>query len=210
MRGLFPYIYEYISLLFENAEIKRLTKKIILFGSVARGDFDTESDIDIFLEVHPSVAKKIEEQVRKTEKRFSVISEKRWVPQGIRNPIKTIVGNLQESRWRELRSDIASSGITLYGKFESLPKNIKHHALFSYSLSKLPQRRKMKLLRTVFGYSVKKKTKLYKQTGMLEEIGGEKLGPNSILVPLEKSREMQKLFNSFKVTPKIHEVWIKS
>lgn len=210
MKNVFPYIYDYISLLFDDSEIKRLTKKIILFGSVARGEFDSKSDIDIFLEVSPNLVEKIQDLVRITEKRFSLISEKKWVSLGIKNPIKTIVGNLEEPRWKELRSEIISSGITLYGKFESLPENLSHYSLFSYSLSKLPQKRKMKFLRMLFGYTIKKKAKQYKQTGILEEMGGKKLGPNSILIPLEKSREIQKFFNKFRITPEIREVWIKS
>lgn len=207
--SIFPYIYEYVSVLFEDSEIKRLTKRIILFGSVARGEFDSKSDIDIFLEVSPNLAERAEGLVRKSEKRFSIIAGKRGFL-GIKNPIKTIVGNLGEPRWKELKSEMISYGITLYGKFESMPENLSHHSLFSYSLSKIPQKEKMKFLRMLFGYTIKKGGKEYRQTGLLEEIGGEKLSPNSILVPTEKSREIQKTLNSFRVTPEIREVWIKS
>ncbi|MBU0898403.1 MAG: nucleotidyltransferase domain-containing protein [Nanoarchaeota archaeon] len=210
MKNLFPYIYDYISVLFENIEIKRSVKKVILFGSVARGEFDKESDIDVFLEVSSSLVEKTENLVRKSEKRFSLISEKKWIPLRIKNPIKTIVGDLEEPRWKELKLEIISYGITLYGKFESLPEKLSHHALFTYSLSGLPQKRKMKFLRTFFGYRIKKKTKLYEQIGIVEEIGGKKLGSNSILIPLEKSRDVQKFFNNFKITPEIREIWMKS
>jgi hypothetical protein len=43
----------------------------------------------------------------------------------------------------------------------------------------------------------------------VKEIGGKKIGRNSILIPVEKSRDAQKFFTLFKVTPEIMEVWLK-
>lgn len=210
MKNVLPYVYDYISLLFEDNEARKLVRKIILFGSVARGEFDEKSDIDIFIEVSPGMAERAGDLTRKAEKRFSVVSGKKWLPMGIKNPIRAIAGSLEDPAWEELRSEMISSGITLYGKFEAMPPKMGHYSLFSYSLSGLQQKKKMKLLRGLFGYSMKKKEKTYRQTGMLGEIGGRKLGLNSALVPLEKSRDVQKFFSSFGITPEIREVWIKS
>jgi hypothetical protein len=44
---------------------------------------------------------------------------------------------------------------------------------------------------------------------MLKQINGNKIGSNVILVPVEHSRKMQKLFNEFRITPEIREIWIR-
>ncbi len=51
MKNLFPYIYDFLSLLSEDDKLKSKIKRIILFGSVARGEADEESDIDIFIDL---------------------------------------------------------------------------------------------------------------------------------------------------------------
>lgn len=208
--NVLPYIYDYISILFEDENMRKSVRRIILFGSVARGEFDEESDIDIFIEIPSGVkTKRFENLVKNSEKRFYSMSGKKWELMGMELPISSLVGNLEDPGWRELKTEIISTGITLYGKFESLPKNLKHYALFSYNMSDIPQNRKMKFLRALFGYATKKEKTEYKQSGILEEIGGKKLGPNTILIPIEKSRNVQKIFNSFGITPEIREVWIR-
>ncbi len=207
---IFPYIYDFVSILFENKQAMKPVKKVILFGSVTTGDYDEESDIDLFIEVpSKNEIEKIETLVKKTEKRFHSISERKWELTRNSLPLSIIVGNLDDSKWKELKSELISTGMILYGKFESLPKNLKHHTLVNYSLSKLPQDKKMKFIRTLFGYKTKKNGKEYPQEGMLEKTGGGKIGPNTILIPVEKSRDIQKFFSSFSITPEMREIWMK-
>ena len=49
---VFSYVYDFISQILEKKEIFESIKRIILFGSIARGDFDKDSDIDIFIELY--------------------------------------------------------------------------------------------------------------------------------------------------------------
>ena len=210
MKKLLPYIYDYISILFEENEIKSRINRIILFGSVARGDFGPESDVDIFIETPKKSSDFVEKLVRKAEKRFWSVSENKWRKLGINNPVKSIIGDLDRPEWKELKLEIISYGLVLYGKFESLPENMKHYSLFTYSLSGIQAKEKMKLLRTLFGYTIKKDKKEYRQAGLVEKIGGRKFACNSVLVSTEKSKEVHDIFTGLGVTPEIDEVWMKS
>jgi predicted nucleotidyltransferase len=205
-----PYIYDFLSILYENEKIKDYISRIILFGSVAIGEADEESDIDLFIDVRAEAfVKEVELIIKETEKRFYLISEKKWSLLGIKTPIKCIVGILEGDRWKDLRSEIIASGIMLYGKFEEKEGRLKHFSLINYSLSGLKQQRKMSLLRSLFGYSTKKAKKLYKKAGLLQETGGVKLTANTVLVPVENSRKIQKLLNSYGITPEIREIWTR-
>ncbi len=147
--------------------------------------------------------------MKDAEKRFYLISEKKWSLLGITQPIKCIVGMLGDERWKSLRSEIISGGYTLFGKFEEKDKEWTHYAVINYSLAALGQAKKMKLSRKLFGYALKKKRKKYVQHGVIEESGGVKLGSNVLLIPVEKSRDIAKLLNSFGVTAQIREARIK-
>jgi len=207
--NIFPYLFDYISILFESKEAKNQIRGIILFGSAAAGEHDKDSDIDLFIDVPKGRAKTAEKTVREAEKRFHAASAGGWSLRGITLPIKTIVGDLNDSRWKDLKSEMLGTGITLYRKFEELPEKLRHLSLFTYSLNSLAQKEKMRLLRKLFGYKSSKEGKEYIQEGVVAGIGGKKLSSNSLLIPVEKSREIQKLFTSFSVTPEIREVWLR-
>lgn len=206
MKNLFPYIYDFISVILENQSCRSYIKSIILFGSVSRGEHDETSDIDIFINTEEVNIGKLEALVKDSEKRFGLSIEKRWSVMGIDTPIRCIVGDIETYTWKALKTEIISSGMVLYGKYESVKDDVTHYSMFSYTLANLSQKNKMKLIRRLFGYRIKKGRKTYQQTGRIKEIGGKKL-ENCLLVPVEKSSDVQKLLNSFKITPEIREVW---
>lgn len=210
MKNCFPYIYDFLEIAFDSPEIKKSIRSIILFGSVATGDYDKESDIDIFVDVASEDAVgMVEAAFKEAEKRFYAVVEKRWSLLGMEMPIKYIVGLLDSYMWEEIKSEVISTGITLYGKYAGVKGGLKHFSLFSYDMSKLDNRKKASFIRNFFGYAQKRGKKVYKKTGYLQEIGGSKLGKNCVLIPIEKSRDVQKFFTSVKLTPEIREIWIK-
>ena len=208
--NLFPYIYDFLSLLFEDSRIKNMIRRVILFGSAARDEADKESDIDLFIDLwSKDSTKEVESYLKEVNKRFYLISKKKWELMGIKQPIKCVVGLLGDNRWKELRFEILSYSLILFGKYEELEENLKHTVIFSYSLSNLSQKRKMGFLRNLFGYKTVKGTKRYKHSGILQQVGGEKLGANVILIPIEKSKTIKDFLNSFGITPEIREVRIR-
>lgn len=206
---LIPYVYDFVSLMFDSPDVRNYVKSIILFGSAAAtGETDRQSDIDLFINTPESSVEKVEAVVRDAEKRFSLSVEKKWSLLGIDLPIKYIVADLDNYRWKEVKSEIISTGVVIYGKYEGIKEGLSHYALFNYSISGLEQKKKMEFIRAFFGYTVGRKGKKHEKKGLIAEIGGIKLN-NSVLVPVEKSRDIQKKMALLKVTPEIREVWIK-
>lgn len=208
---ILAYIYDFVSFLFEK-DLKKEIKNIIVYGSVASGEFDEQSDIDIFIDIwdksyRPVIEKKVKEQLNK----FEELAARIWHPRGINNRFSIIVDSLDSPKWEALKHDIISNGLLVYGKFELLPEKMQHKILLTFSLNKLPQSKKMKFIRELYGYELKKEDKKrnYKKQGILEKFGGVKLSQNSILIPIEKIKEFRKLFSEFKITPKVEEVWIR-
>ena len=83
--------------------------RILLFGSVARGDFDDESDIDLFIDadLNPKEVQPILGLYELSEE------NKKYKLEGIKNKISLKIGKLDE--WK-LKRSIISNGILLYGK----------------------------------------------------------------------------------------------
>ena len=210
MSEIYSYIYDFLSILHENSSFNKHVKGIILFGSVARGDFTKKSDIDLFFNIkNKEDQQKLENLISDSLRSFEVKAEKTWRLKNIYFPIKFIVGDLNSDEWKSLREDIVSNGMMLFGKFEALPDNLDHYALFHFSLRNISRKEIMRFLRYMFGYKNIKGKKEYSHQGLIEKVGGKKLGPNIVLVPLEESYNLKKVFRRFNIKSEITEVWIK-
>ncbi|MCK4429018.1 MAG: nucleotidyltransferase domain-containing protein [Candidatus Aenigmarchaeota archaeon] len=207
-KEILSYTYNFISLLMDKIENE--LDSIILFGSVARGDFDEKSDIDLFINVRPKVnTKKMQKIVNSALNEFEDIVLHRWSLRGINLPIKCIIGSLNSDRWSALRREIISSGITVFGRYKELPGNLKQSIIFSFQVSSLEPKDKVKVIRLLYGYKSKKKQKEYKHRGILEEVDGFKLNRGAIAAPLESYQKIYDFFRKNKVKFKVREVWME-
>jgi len=205
---IFAYAYDFLSILFEKENLYRKIEKIILFGSIARGDFDKESDIDVFIELKDLKEKKeVEEIVNKTINIFEIKAEKTWYVRKIKLPIKPLVGKLEEQKWADLRYEIISMGVLLFGKYEQTPENLRQHILISYSLNRIKQSRKMQFLRKICGYETKRGKKVYEEKGVLAELNGEKIAANQIIIKAENAKDILDIIKKFKIPYTIKEIW---
>lgn len=207
---LISYIYDFLSLVFEDVNLKNIIHNVILFGSVARNEFDKYSDIDLFFDVKDiSKEKEIESSLKTSLKSFETISLKKWRLKNVNYPINFIVGNLDNEKWSSLKADIISNGILLYGKYEKLPETIKHYALIYFSTKKMKKKDLMKLHRLLFGYKNIKNKKKYIHKGYIEKRSITKLNSNVLLCPLIELTELKKIFSKFKITINIIEIWTR-
>jgi predicted nucleotidyltransferase len=205
---LLAYISDFLSLLYFKEGFLDKTRYIILFGSVARGDFDKESDIDLFVDVKGKEdIKKLQGIVDSSLNEFELKAKDIWHIRNIKNPIKCIVGSLKDKRWALLKKEMGSYGILLYGAFKSEAEGLNSYSLFEYSLKSFNQRKRVAFQRELIGYKSKKKGKVYEHKGLIQKINGIKLENNNIIAATRDALELQKFFTKRKVTPLIRELW---
>lgn len=174
-------------------------KEIILFGSAARGEAGKESDIDLFFNVdrdEEKIGKIIKDELRKFYK--SRIGEV-WLLKGVENPISVHVGKLEE--WK-LKRSIISEGISLYGRYKEIPRDMKGYVFFQIEPIKDIAKRN-KVIRGLFG----RKEKSYFTKGILESITGKKLSSSSLIVPKEYADKLIDFFGKEKVRYRFFEFW---
>ena len=211
MSNVLSYVYDFISMVWDDESLKDDIKSVILFGSIAKGAYDKKSDIDLFFDIKNRVnVKDFEKKLKLILKSFEIKAENTWNLKGIKFPINFIVGSLEDETWKNLREEIISSGIMLYGAFKEIPDNLKHYFLFYYSLQNLDRKDKMKFIRKFFGYNLRKNKKEYTQKGLLEQIGGTKLGSNVILASSEYILDIKNILNKFRIKYKIKEIWVRN
>lgn len=197
-KKLLSYAVDFASFLLERIDKDKI-EKIIIFGSVAREEADSDSDIDLFVEVinHAKIEKSIKEI--KTEFFDSIKFKNYWSLKDIKNDIKITAGKIDE--WEDIKNSIISNGILLYGKYESTPKNAIHKTIFSWENIK-PESKRVLLFKRLFGYKAEKK----EYGGIIKQYEGEKLGKGSIMVPTKYSNVFMKLFKEMKITVNIRKI----
>ncbi len=200
------YLYDFIRFLM--AHLKKAPPEIILFGSMARGDFHKESDIDLFINVkNKSEQKEVEQIVKNARLEFETAASDSWSLKGINLPIKVIVGNLNSSRWSALKREIISTGRVIYGKYRELPAKLNHYYLLSFDLKNLQPKNKVKFIRKMYGYESRKEHKNYHCAGILQD-KGVRINQNTLLIPTEHHDLFLGLFKQFKIKYRIREAWM--
>lgn len=192
---LISQAYGFMSYLFREPKIK--VKGIFLFGSVARGDFDEKSDIDIFVDVEKKGEKEMERKAKRALERFYMIEGEKWRLKGSRNKISLKIGALEE--W-ELKDSVEKEGIILYGRAGS-PK-LKKYLLFTLEPITLIKKR-MKVMRKLFG----RKEKGYQDKGLVAEYEGKTLDPRSFMVSSEGLKKISFFLAKEKVKFRFEEIW---
>ncbi len=195
---LIAYAHAYVSFVLPRLKIP--FKDIILFGSVARGDFGPPSDLDLFFNVIVEKdAKKLEEELKPINNLFykSKIYEL-WKQKGIINIINAKTGVLDQ--W-ELKSSILADGIMLQGKYKNEIKG-EGHILISFSPIRNITKRN-RIMRTIFG----REEKVFKKEGLVIKRGGVKISPTVFIIPLQFSSEVLSLLRKEKVDFQLREIW---
>ncbi|MCL4377008.1 MAG: nucleotidyltransferase domain-containing protein [Actinobacteria bacterium] len=173
-------------------------KAIILYGSLAREEFTSRSDINLFiLTTKDNTRKEIQDKIIELE------SE---VGRNIQPTIRT-TAELQKTD-TGLLQNIFQEGKILYLREPSdIPSAIllqqKPYLIYSFQISSLAQKDKVRFNRQLYE-QIKKG---YKYKGLLQEIGGQKLSAGCVMIPYEQKEKIEEFFKKFKVKFEQLKVW---
>lgn len=174
--------------------------RIILHGSIARGDFDENSDVDLFFDVDD---KKLEKKIKTTlESYYKTSKFREWKLKGIENPFSIIIGSLDKDEWKDLKRAIMNTGIVLYGKYKSEAEKIFQYVLFSFENIK-PEKNRVAIHRKLFGFG----TGQARYSGLVENLGGIRIGKGVFAIPVEKIAKLKDYLKQKKVSVKVYDIW---
>ncbi|MDO8740993.1 MAG: nucleotidyltransferase domain-containing protein [Candidatus Woesearchaeota archaeon] len=208
MNDLVSYAYDFISYLSLQPFFRKYAlNKIILFGSVARGDFTKKSDIDIFIDVLST--NKIDLFTREIEKTKTSFFEsermKKWNRLNISNNFNVVVGSLKDEKWSDLRKSMQTHAMSLWsGFFIMEKKGLKSYALVRWVTGAKNTNKRVSIARKLYGYKQKGK----KYTGLLEETSSKTVGKGVALIPIEHVNRLRKLFDGLEVKYSLMDVFI--
>jgi predicted nucleotidyltransferase len=173
-------------------------KAIILYGSLAREEFTSRSDVDLFiLTTEDKTQKEIQDKVIELESEIG---------RNIQPTIRTLV-ELQKTD-TGLLQNIFQEGKILYLREPSdIPSAIllqqKPYLIYSFQINSLLQKEKARFNRQLYEQTRKE----YKYKGLLQEIGGQKLSAGCVMIPYEQKEKIEKFFKKFKVKFEQLKVW---
>lgn len=171
---------------------------ILLYGSFARGENTSRSDIDLLiLTTKAEIQKGIQDTIIELE---SVIDRS----------IQPTIRSFSELKKTDsgLLQNIFMEGRVLYLKEPAeIPSALmlqqKPYFVYSFKLNNLDQKEKARFNRSFY----EQKRKGYKYKGLLDELGGKKLSPGCVFVPVNEKEKIEKFFRKFRVTFEQLKIW---
>jgi len=193
------YASSFVSYLLRKLEDKiNDIDEIILYGSVAKDNAMKTSDVDIFIDTKRDFKKEISNIVDEFYKSRAALLFK---TKGIENDISIKTGEL--ITWEELHRSIASTGITLWGRYQTIEKPIGSQHKIIFYWDKIEKNRGA-FLNKLYGFNNNGKKRL----GLLEKINGHKIGKSNVIVPIEHKEEIIYLLKKYGVHAKSVEVFV--
>ncbi|RMF91670.1 MAG: nucleotidyltransferase domain-containing protein [Methanobacteriota archaeon] len=188
----------------------RMVRTVIVFGSVAKGEADARSDVDILVVFNTSKnVNKIKE--RPAVGRIALDLEKKFD----RN-IQLIFSNRNfDNLDRQFIEEVMREGVIVYGKVPQIDTKklmLEPYSLIYFSLKNIAKADKMRLKRALYGHKTLKryKNKVYRSVtvGLVDQLGGRRTGIASVLIPAKKAKEFIEVLKSFGVEYEKLDVWI--
>ena len=191
-----------------NRFMMRIVEKIpslsaaVLFGSMARGDYDKRSDIDIMLIV----------ESKNKEDLNQIISEVITELQPHRE-IRTVVTDLHDYD-EDYYQNVFREGRVLYGKVILTPEHLalKPYLIVSYDLSGKPNTLQVKISKRVHGYTSKKvidgEEKIYRYDGIEKKYNGKVISKSAVILPFDSGNEFAEELKGLGVPFRIFKVWM--
>jgi len=167
---------------------------VVLFGSYSRGDFDEGSDIDLLIVFKDKkTLNKNQRAIYKTTSQTNLF-------------IQAITLTLNELKNSTLLESVKREGKAYYAKNELnelLKTTHKPYALITYTTTNLTPKERVALTQKLEGRHHNK----YMYKGILQQIGGHKIGRGAIMIPIEKQKEITQYLEKMKADYMIRYIW---
>jgi predicted nucleotidyltransferase len=173
-------------------------KAVVLYGSFARGETTSRSDIDLLiLTTEKNTYKEIEDKIIELETEIG---------RNIQPTIRTVT-ELQKTD-TGLLQNIFQEGKVLYLKEAAdIPSAIllqqRPYFIYTFQISNLTQKDKARFNRQFYEQTKEN----YKYKGLLQELSGQRLSAGCVLVPHSEQQKIEKFFKKFKVKFEQLKVW---
>ncbi len=177
----------------------------VVFGSVARGQAQEDSDLDVL--VVP----------RSRRGEDAILGEVRRIEEesGVRIAAILAGPSLRELE-RQFLDSILREGAPIVGRMPTVgvrELDLEPMRLVAFDLSGLPQRDKVRLERELFGLTTRKRYKgkeyVRQVRGRLDEWDGRKLGRGTLLVPERATSDLDALLRAHKAKRILIPVWVQ-
>lgn len=200
----------------KSRSIKNLIS-VVLFGSVARGEADMRSDIDLLFVFDVKHDPEKGAENKKIRKIISEVETKLLPKMSEREEfrIQLTLARADRPINSELYKKISREGKLVYGVpliIKTKELKLQPWVMFSYSLKKLKQDEKNRVNRALSG---KKTERIYKgkkyiseQEGLIREYEAIKIGYCALLVPERNIRNFKELFSRFNIDYKEYKIWM--
>jgi predicted nucleotidyltransferase len=183
---------------------------VFLFGSVAKGEADSRSDIDFLIVLDTQQDPDLLDERNKVSK-IALDLEKKFD----RN-IQIVLSNTRFDKLDgQFIEDVLREGIILFGRPLVMADNklgFSPYVLIHYELTDLSSSGKMKVKRALYGYETRRsyKGKVYtsRTKGLVNELDGKRTGIASILLPQRKSRPVLETLERFGAKISKEMVWL--
>lgn len=173
-------------------------KAVVLYGSFARGEVTSRSDIDLLI---LTTERKTGKEVRD-----KIIELERETGRNIQPTIRTLE-ELQKTDTGLLQNIFQEGKVLYLREAADIPSAIllqqKPFLVYTFQLSSLTQKDKARFNRQLYEQT----RKGYNYKGLLQEIGGQKLSAGCVLVPHAEGQKIEKFFRQFKVKFNQLKVW---
>ena len=173
-------------------------KAVVLYGSLARGEYTSRSDIDLFiLTTENKTQKEIQEKVIQLESEIG---------RNIQPTIRTIA-ELQKTDTGLLQNIFQEGKVLFLREPADIPSAIllqqKPYLIYTFQISSLHQKDKVRFNRQFYEQT----RKGYKYKGLLQVIDGQKLSAGCVIIPQTEKAKVEKFFKKFKVKYEQLKVW---